>query len=79
LILHDCVSQASRPLLLTVASGAAAALAAGDDNAGGLGDAVCGAADPATGFGSFLKGALSVAHPVSAKTSKAAACLMTLT
>jgi hypothetical protein len=35
LILHDCVSHANRPLLLTVASGAAAALAAGDDNEGG--------------------------------------------
>src|SRR5262245_2233894 len=56
LILHDCVSHASRPLLVTVASGAAAALAAGDDNEGGPeGEAICGAGGPATRFGSFLR------------------------
>jgi len=74
LILHDCVSHGSLPLLLTVASGAAAALAAGEDNEGAPGvGAVCGAT--ATGRGSFFDKS-PVAHPVSAKTSKAAACLM---
>src|SRR5262245_49329992 len=54
LILHDCVSHANRPLLLTVASGAAAALAAGDDNEGEPeGAAICGPTGPATGGGSF--------------------------
>src|SRR5262245_29003765 len=43
LILHDCVSHANRPLLFTVAFGAAAALAAGDDNEGGPeGEVICG-------------------------------------
>ena len=78
LILHDCVSHANRPLLLTVASGAAAALAAGDDNEGGAeGDAVCGVGGPAAGCDSVLGDKSPVAHPASAKTSKAAACLMT--
>jgi hypothetical protein len=78
LILHDCVSHANRPPLLTAASGAAAALAAGDDNDGGPeGDAVCGAAGPTMGSGSFFEDKLPVAHPASAKRSKAAACLMT--
>jgi hypothetical protein len=80
LILHDCVSHANRPLLLTVASGAAAALAAGDDNEGGPeGEGICGSVGPATGWGSFLGDKSPVAHPASAKTSKAAACLMTFT
>jgi hypothetical protein len=78
LILQDCVSHANRPLLLTAASGAAAALAAGDDNEGGPEEEpICGAAGPATGFGSILGDKLPVAHPASAKTSKAAACFMT--
>jgi len=73
LILHDCVSHGSRPLLLTVELGGAAAFAAGEDNEGALGGAaVIGATGPAC-CGSFL---LPVAHPVSAKTSKAAAGLM---
>src|SRR5262245_33479261 len=78
LILHDCVSHANRPLLLTVASGAAAALAAGDDNEGEPeGEVVCGIAVPAMGSGSFFGDKSPVAHPASAKTNKAAACLMT--
>jgi len=71
LILHDCVSHGSRPLLPTVALGAAAAFAAGEDNEGA---AVGGATGPAS-CGSFLD-ELPVAHPASAKTSKAAAGLM---
>ena len=71
LILHDCVSHGSLPLLLTVASGAAAALAAGEDNEGALGvGAVRGAT--ATDCGSFFD-RFPVAHPPSAKISKAAA------
>jgi|SoiMethySBSTD1v2_1073268.scaffolds.fasta_scaffold1164739_2 hypothetical protein len=79
LILHDCVSHANRPLLLTVASGAAAALAAGDDNEGGPeGAAICGPTGPATGGGSFLDKS-PVAHPASNKTSNAGTFLMTFT
>ena len=75
LILHDCVSHGSLPLLLTVASGAAAALAAGDDNeAAGVGT-VSGAT--ATDGGSFFD-TFPVAHPPSAKISKAAAGRMIL-
>jgi len=78
LILHDCVSHANRPLLFTVASGAAAALAAGDDNEGGPeGEAICGPAGAVTRLDSFLGDKSPVAHPASAKTSKAAAYLMT--
>jgi len=76
LILHDCVSHGSLPLLLTVASGAAAALAAGDDNEGAAGvGAVSGAT--ATDGGSFFD-TFPVAHPPSAKISKAAAGRMIL-
>ena len=74
LILHDCVSHGSLPLLLTVASGAAAALAAGEDNEGGVG--VVGGAT-ATDCGSFFD-RFPVAHPPSAKISKAAAGRMIL-
>jgi len=78
LILQDCVSHASRPLLLTVASGAAAALAAGDDNEGGAeGEPVCGVGCPAAGCDSVLGDKSPFAHPASANTSKAAACFMT--
>ena len=73
MILHDCVSHGSRPLLLTVAFGAAAAFAAGEDNEGALGGAAVGGATGPACCGSFL---LPVAHPVSAKTSKAAAGFM---
>jgi hypothetical protein len=77
LILHDCVSHANRPLLFTVASGAAAALAAGDDNEGGAeAEPICDAAGAVTGFGSFLGDTSLDAHPASAKASKTTAYLM---
>ena len=83
LILQDWVSHGSKPLPLRVASGAAAALAAGDDNEGlGAeeltgGVAVCGATGCATG-GSFRGKGSPVAHPASAKIRKVATGLITL-
>ena len=76
LILHDCVSHGSLPLLLTVASGAAAALAAGEDNEGAAGVGAVGGATP-TDCGSFFD-RFPVAHPPSTKISKAAAGRMIL-
>jgi len=82
LILHDWVSQGSKPLPLTVASGAAAALAAGEDNEGGLGTeeligggTVCGVIGSATGR-SFRGKRSPVVQPASAKIRKAAISLM---
>jgi hypothetical protein len=69
--LHDCVSHGSLPLLFTVASGAAAALAAGEDNEGAPGVGAVGGAT-ATDCGSFFD-RFPVAHPASAKISKATA------
>jgi hypothetical protein len=73
LILHDWVSHGIKPLLLTVTSGAAAALAAGEDNEGGLGAVeliaggpLCGTTGSGTG-GSLRDNKLPVAHPPSAK------------
>ena len=83
LILHDWVSHGSKPLPLRVASGAAAALAAGDDNEGvGAeeltgGVAVCGATGCAAGV-SFRRKGSPVAHPASAKTRTIAIGLITL-
>src|SRR5262249_42896440 len=81
LILHDWVSQGSKPLLLTDASGVAAALAAGEDNEGGPGavelTAGAAASGATVGAGESFRGNRSpVAHPASAKTRKAAISLM---
>jgi len=83
LILHDCVSHGSKPLLLADASGVAAALAAGEDNEGGFGTAeltggevVCGATGCVTD-GSF-RDDRSIAHPASAKERKAATGLIAI-
>ena len=78
LTLHDCVSHGSSPLLLAVASGVAAALAAGEDNGGAAdgaveltgGGAVCGTTG-STPCGSFRGKRSPVAHPASAKTRQA--------
>lgn len=77
LILHDWVSQGSKPPLLTVASGVAAALAAGEDNEGapgavGLIGGEAGRACSRAG-GSFRGNRSPVAHPASAKIRKAIA------
>jgi len=78
LILHDWVSHGSRPPLPTVASGIAAALAAGEDKEGGLtGGAVLWRVG-GSGGSSCLEDRLPAAHPASTKTSKAAANLMIL-
>ena len=70
--MHDWVSHGIKPLLLTVTSGPAAALAAGEDNEGGLGAVeliagpVCGTTGSGTD-GSLRDNKLPVAHPPSAK------------
>ena len=82
LILHDWVSHGIRPVLLTVPSGGAAALAAGEDNEGGLGAVeltagglVCAATGSGTG-GSLWGNRLPVAHPPSAKIRNTASSLI---
>ena len=67
------MSHGIKPLLLTVTSGPAAALAAGEDNEGGLGAVeltaggpVCGTTGPGAG-GSLRGNRLPVAHPPSTK------------
>jgi hypothetical protein len=79
--LHDWVSHGIKPLLLTVPSGPAAALAAGEDNEGGLGAVeliagpVCGTTASGT-RGSLRGNRLPVAHPLSAKIRNTATNLI---
>ena len=78
--MHDWVSHGIKPLLLTVTSGAAAALAAGEDNEGGLGELtaggpVCGTTGSGTD-GSLRGNRLPVAHPPSAKIRNTATSLI---
>ena len=80
--MHDWVSHGIKPLLLTVTSGPAAALAAGEDNEGGLGAVELTAGGPVCGTtgsgtdGSLRGNRLPVAHPPSAKIRNTATSLI---
>ncbi len=76
--MHDWVSHGIKPLLLTVTSGAAAALAAGEDNEEGLGAVELTAGGSVCGMtgGSLRGNRLPVAHPPSAKIRNTATSLI---